>query len=100
MILLTFIASLVFLSLTIRPAIMRGLKDDFRITNSDALVGSIGIAKSSFGKNALDGRVRVGREEWSAKTDGDSSIFEGEEVLVTRIEGVTLIVTKRDSTNE
>ena len=60
-------------------------------TNIDAIIGRRGIVLKSIAKN-VDGLVKVGYEQWRARAEED--IKEGEEIVVTSISGVTLIVEK------
>jgi membrane-bound serine protease (ClpP class) len=58
---------------------------------SESLVGQSGVTIS-----ALDpkGTVRVAGERWSAVSDSEESIPEGEEVIVSDVEGLILMVFK------
>lgn len=60
-------------------------------TNIDAIIGKRGIVLQSITTN-VEGRVRVGYEEWRARAEED--ISEGEEIVVNGVSGVTLIVEK------
>ncbi|MFC2018746.1 NfeD family protein [Chloroflexota bacterium] len=60
-------------------------------TNIDAIVGRTGVVQQSIGKN-LDGRVKVGSEDWKARATEE--IEKGDEIVVTGVSGVTLIVEK------
>jgi len=60
-------------------------------TNIDAIIGRRGIVLKSIAKNA-DGSVKVGNEQWRARAE--DGIKEGEEIVVTSVSGVTLIVKK------
>ncbi len=60
-------------------------------TNVDAIVGRTGIVVRVISRN-VDGRVKVGSEDWRARATED--IEEGAEVVVTEIAGATLIVEK------
>ncbi|MGC8983423.1 MAG: NfeD family protein, partial [Desulfurococcaceae archaeon] len=61
---------------------------------SEALVGSIGIAKTEIGENA-PGVVYVAGEEWSAfSTRG--TIPQGSRVRVVKVEGLKLYVEKAE----
>ena len=62
-------------------------------TNVDAIIGKNGIVKSSIGKNT-NGMVKIGNEEWRARSEGDVNIEEGEYITVVDVTGVTLIVKK------
>lgn len=58
-------------------------------TNVDLIIGKKGTALESL-TPGISGRVRVGNEDWSARSEGH--IEKGEEVVVTAVNGVTLIV--------
>jgi membrane protein implicated in regulation of membrane protease activity len=60
-------------------------------TNVDAIIRKKGFVLLKITKN-LDGRVKVGNEEWKAHSIED--IENGEEIIVTGISGVTLNVEK------
>ena len=60
-------------------------------TNIDAIIGRRGIVLQNIARN-VEGRVRVGYEEWRARAEED--ISEGEEIVVNSVSGVTLIVEK------
>jgi membrane protein implicated in regulation of membrane protease activity len=60
-------------------------------TNIDAIIGRQGIVIKSVAKN-VDGLVKVGYEQWRARAEED--IKEGDEIVVTSVSGVTLIVEK------
>jgi len=58
-------------------------------TNVDAIVGRTGIVVRSISRN-VDGRVKVGSEDWRARATED--IEEGAGIVVTGVTGATLIV--------
>ena len=60
-------------------------------TNIDAIIGRRGIVLRSIAKNA-DGLVKIGSEQWRARAEED--IKEGDEVVVSSVSGVALIVGK------
>ncbi len=60
-------------------------------TNIDAIIGKKGIVLKSIAKN-VDGLVKIGNEQWRARAE--EGIKEGEEIVVTSVSGVTLIVEK------
>ena len=65
-------------------------------TNIDTIIGQQGIVLKDIKKN-FDGRVRVGNEQWRARAEED--IEQGEEITVTSVSGVTLIVNKIEGGN-
>lgn len=60
-------------------------------TNVDAIIGRQGIVLKNIAKN-VDGRVKVGNEQWRARAEED--VKEGNEIVVTSVIGATLIVEK------
>jgi membrane protein implicated in regulation of membrane protease activity len=60
-------------------------------TNIDAIVGRTGVVLQNIVKN-VDGRVKVGNEEWKARATEE--IEKGDEIVVTGVSGATLIVEK------
>ena len=60
-------------------------------TNIDAIIGKRGIVLKSIARN-VDGLVKVGNEQWRARAEED--IQKGDEIAVTSVSGVTLIVEK------
>ncbi|MFC2006173.1 NfeD family protein [Chloroflexota bacterium] len=60
-------------------------------TNIDTIIGRHGIVLKSIAKS-VDGRVKVGNEQWRARAE--ENINEGEEIVVASVSGVTLIVEK------
>jgi membrane protein implicated in regulation of membrane protease activity len=60
-------------------------------TNIDTIVGKTGIVIRKIAKN-VDGRVQVGNEDWKARASED--IEEGDEIIVSGVSGVTLMVEK------
>jgi len=60
-------------------------------TNIDAIIGRQGIVLKSIAKN-VDGLVKIGYEQWRARAEED--IKQGDEIVVTSVSGVTLIVEK------
>ena len=64
-------------------------------TNVDAIIGKTGTVKSSIGKDT-SGLVKVGNEEWRARSEEGINIEAGEDITVVDVIGVTLIVKKGD----
>ena len=62
-------------------------------TNIDTIIGKTGTVRQDI-KSSKDGIVKVGYEEWRARAD--EPIKEGEEITVTGISGVTLLVKKTE----
>ncbi|HVC86856.1 MAG TPA: NfeD family protein [Gaiellaceae bacterium] len=85
------IASLAFL----RPIARRHVRlPALSRTGTDALVGRKGVVTRRI-DGATGGRVRIGGEEWSARSYLDGQVFaEGQTVDVIQIEGVTALVAE------
>ncbi len=65
-------------------------------TNIDAIIGKRGIVLESIVRN-IDGRVKLGNERWRARAEED--IEKGDEIVVTSVSGVTLLVKKTKGGN-
>ena len=62
-------------------------------TGTDALVGRKGVVTQRV--DAVGGRVRIGGEEWSARSYLDGEVFaEGQIVDIIQIEGVTALIAE------
>ena len=84
------LASLAFL----RPLARRHVRmPALSRTGTDALVGRKGIVTQKV--DGRGGRVRIGGEEWSARSYLDGEVFvEGQAVDIIQIEGVTALVAE------
>ena len=60
-------------------------------TNIDTIIGKTGIVQEEITRGQ-DGIVKVGNEQWRARSD--ATINKGEEITVMAVKGVTLIVKK------
>jgi membrane protein implicated in regulation of membrane protease activity len=76
----------------VRPLALRHLQVPRHTkTGAEALVGTHGIVLERI--DALDGRVKLGGEIWSAKSTGRDKLYEvGSTVNVVRIDGATAVV--------
>ncbi|MHC1577531.1 MAG: NfeD family protein [Candidatus Methanospirareceae archaeon] len=64
-------------------------------TNIDAIIGKTGTVKTRIGKNT-SGLVKIGNEEWRARSVEGIDIEEGQYITVVDVAGVTLIVKKEE----
>ena len=62
-------------------------------TNIDLIIGKSGVVQQEIRRDR-DGQVKVGNEEWRARSEED--IKAGEEIVVTGVSGVTLNVKARE----
>ena len=61
------------------------------VTGAEGLIGEVGVVQTSLNPK---GTVAVEGEHWTAVVDAGKA-EPGEEVIVTKVEGLTLVVTKR-----
>jgi membrane protein implicated in regulation of membrane protease activity len=66
-------------------------------TNIDAIIGTRGVVQQGISRNE-SGMVKIGNEQWHARSDED--IKEGEEIVVLSIQGITLTVKKAEGGNQ
>lgn len=92
--LLVFVVSSALLLISTRPLVKRKLMSKTIKTNSDSLIGQIGIVTSPINNKEGVGLVKIAGQIWSARSIDGSDIPEGENVLVERIDGVKLMVKK------
>ena len=87
-----FIAVSFVCLLVTRPFVKKITKKEFERTNSDRLIGRIGIVTADVVNNSGSGQVNVDGKIWSAKSADEREIKAGANVKVNAIEGVKLIV--------
>lgn len=76
----------------LRPALLRRLHSGPTLaTGFSNLVGKDALVLQPVGPRA--GRVQIGTEEWSARTNGAETIDVGAEARVVAIDGATAVVT-------
>jgi membrane protein implicated in regulation of membrane protease activity len=92
--LLIFIAGSVASVALLRPIARRHVRmPALARTGTDALVGRKAVVVRSV--DAIGGRVRIGGEEWTARSYLDGETFpEGAHVEVVKIEGATALVVE------
>lgn len=86
-----FIILGVILLFTTRPIFTRLLKSPNEKTNLDRVIGMSGIVTEEIKRNVI-GEVKVDGKKWSAISD--KTIHVGEEIIVEKINGVKLVVSK------
>ena len=92
--LVVFIAGSLLSLLLLRPIARRHIRlPAISRTGTDALIGRRAVVTRRV--DAAGGRVRIGGEEWSARSYLDSEAFdEGATVDVVKIEGATALVSE------
>ena len=89
-----FVVLGVILLVTTRKLLNRLLKSNNEKTNLDRIIGGNAIVTSKIGNNDI-GEVKVDGKYWSAISN--KPVDTGEKVVVEKIDGVKLIVRKKES---
>ena len=76
----------------LRPMVRKHLKPKIVPTNTEALIGNVGVVTEDIDNVAARGRVKLGAMSWSARSAGGVPIPQGTRVRVERIEGVKVFV--------
>lgn len=79
-----------------RPLVKRTLRRTTVPTNADMVIGKTAVVTERIDNIAGTGLVKVGGSVWSARTADQSVIEEAQEVEVQEIQGVKLLVTKKN----
>ena len=90
-----FLLSSVLLLLFTRRIVMRFLRAAPQPTNTDRIIGSVGIVTEEIDNLKATGYVSIGAAQWSARSENEKIIPVGETVVIKRIEGVKVIVEKQ-----
>ncbi|MEV7396303.1 NfeD family protein [Aeromicrobium sp. NPDC092404] len=90
------VVSVGFLYFVRPPVVARLHAGPTLTTGHEALVGRSGVVLEPVDKR--NGRIQLAGEVWSARSAEEHHLFEtGTEVLVTRIDGATAVVTIKES---
>ena len=85
------IASALALILT-RPLIKRKLNKTLMPTNADMLIGKTGVVVEKIDNIEETGSVKIQGKTWTARSEYGEEILSGSRVVISKIEGVKLIV--------
>lgn len=77
-----------------KPLVKRKLDAKKIPTNADRVIGAEALVTQSIDPVNGAGLVKVLGQVWSAKSEDESCIAEGEKVTVKQIQGVKLVVSK------
>lgn len=88
------VVSLILIILT-RPLVKRILSKNVEATNADRSIGKEAAVTSEINNVLGKGQVNLAGQIWSARSSDDSVINEGETVIVEKIDGVKLIVSRK-----
>ena len=94
-----FIVLSIILMLLTRPLTKRMMEREIVKTNSDKLIGSIGVIYSEINENEI-GEVKIDGQIWRAINRDGLSFDVNEKVIIEGISGNKLIVVKLNSTVE
>lgn len=95
---LLFIVVTAVTLITTRPLVKKYFgKHSHNATNADMVIGKDAQVTQSIDNLSGKGAVRCMGKEWSARSEDGEPIAEGEIVIPVKIEGVKLIVTKKQS---
>ncbi len=94
-ILVFFVVSTVLLA-SLRPILRKYFTPKLHKTNVDAVVGATGKVVEAIDNIQSAGRVKVNGMEWAARSSDGEIIPEGTIVVVDRVEGVKVYVSKQD----
>lgn len=90
------VVSILLLAFT-RPVAVRYFNKDRIRTNTESLIGQQAIVISEIDNLKQTGRITIQGKEWTARTSADGvTVAEGEVVIIRSIDGVKLIVDKKE----
>ena len=93
---LFLVVSVVMLFFT-RPVAMRYMNQNRTKTNSESLVGKEAVVLQEINNLKASGQVQLNGIEWTARAENMEDVIEkGAIVYVKKIEGVKLIVTRKE----
>ncbi len=90
------LVSLILIILT-RPLVKKVMDKKIEATNADRCIGMEATVTNEINNIQGCGMVNLAGQAWTARSSDDSVIGEGELVTVDRIEGVKLIVSRKQS---
>ena len=93
---LLLVVSVVMLFFT-RPVAMRYMNKNRTKTNSESLVGKEAVVLQEINNLKASGQVQLNGIEWTARAENMEDVIEkGAIVCIKKIEGVKLIVTRKE----
>jgi len=94
--LFTFAVSSLIFFLSVRKFFLRLFKSkEVENTNVSALIGKEAVVTIEINNNESKGRVKIGGEDWSARTADDSILPVDARAIVEKIDGNKVIVIKK-----
>lgn len=89
-----FIAISVLALLLTKPLVKKYIKPKMQKTNADRCIGSEGIVLEEINNLSATGQVKVNGNVWTARASSGEIIPVNTVVIIDKIEGVKLLVTK------
>ena len=80
-----------------RPIAAKHFMKDIEKTNVDSLIGKEGVVKQEIDNIEAQGVVKLNGMDWTARSVDGTKIPEGTKVLVDSIDGVKLMVIKKEN---
>ena len=93
--LIVFVAVSAITLILTRPLIKKHLKPKNEPTNADRVIGQTGVVIEKIDNMSAVGQVKVDGQIWSARCIDDTTVDEGKQVEIKRIDGVKLIVAEK-----
>lgn len=90
-----FIAASVLTLLVTKPLVKKYIRPKMQKTNADRCIGSQGVVLEEINNLAAAGQVKVNGSVWTARSTDGTVIPADSVIVVDRIEGVKLLVTKK-----
>ena len=80
-----------------RPIATKHFMKNIEKTNEDSLIGKEGVVKQDIDNIEAKGVVKLNGMDWTARSVDGTKIPEGDKVLVDSIDGVKLMVVKKEN---
>ena len=87
-----FLAVSIICFIVTRPLVKKFSTSKIQSTNADRCIGETAVVVEEIDNVNAKGQVKVNGNIWTARSENDEVIAEGEKVTVLKIEGVKLIV--------
>lgn len=88
-----FLLVSILLLASLRTVVRKYINPKLVRTNTDSLIGCVGVVTTPVNNVAALGQVKINGMEWSARSSTGAPLPEGAQVRIDRIEGVKLFVT-------
>ena len=89
-----FVVGSIILLVVTRPFAKRMLHKDAQPTNSDRIIGHLGVVIEEINDMQNTGQIKVLGQIWSARTEDGEIVEKGESVRVNAITGVKAVVKR------